>query len=182
MTTPVTTVTAWANGQTSMAITGGTTSGTYVAGDCFTVDGIYSCNPETKNSTGRLAQFVVTALATGSGGATTLYVSPTIYVSGALQNVIASTGSKALIFSGAASSVRAENILYHKNAFTLATADLVLPKGVDFAAREVFDGISLRIVRAYDINNDRFPCRIDLLYGWKELYPQWACRVLGQTA
>ena len=69
--------------------------------------------------------------------------------------------------------------MYHKDAFTLVTADLVMPRGVDFAAREVYDGISCRIVRAYDINNDNLPCRIDVLYGWTTLYPQFACRLIG---
>jgi hypothetical protein len=59
------------------------------------------------------------------------------------------------------------SLLYHKEAFAFATADLVMPKGVDFAAREVMDGISMRIVRQYDINSDKFPCRLDVLYGYK---------------
>jgi hypothetical protein len=179
-TSPVTTVTSWANGQTTMAVTGGTSSGTYTAGDPFTVADIYSVNPETKQSTGNLMQFVVNTAQTSSSP--TLAISPTIYVSGPLQNVTTSTGSKALLFGGTASTAYAQNLAFHKDAFTIATADLVLPKGVDFAAREVFDGISMRIVRAYDINNDRFPCRIDILWGTQVLYPQWACRVLGETA
>jgi hypothetical protein len=55
--------------------------------------------------------------------------------------------------------------------------DLPLPDGVAFASRQVEDGVSLRIVRAYDINNDLFPCRIDILFGYLSLFPQWACRV-----
>jgi len=57
------------------------------------------------------------------------------------------------------------------------TADLVMPKGVDFAARESLDGISVRVVRQYDINNDQFPCRIDILYGYKTIRPELACRI-----
>jgi hypothetical protein len=71
------------------------------------------------------------------------------------------------------------NIAYHKDAFTLATADLEMPKGVDFAARETYDGISMLIVRAYDINNAQFPCRIDVLAGWATLRPELACRITG---
>lgn len=44
----------------------------------------------------------------------------------------------------------------------------------DFTARKVLDGISMRIVRAYDINNDNLPCRIDVHYGFKTLRPEWA--------
>ena len=59
----------------------------------------------------------------------------------------------------------------------MVTADLEMPKGVDFAAREVYDGISLRVVRQYDIVNDKFPCRIDVLFGQKTVRPGWACRL-----
>ena len=66
---------------------------------------------------------------------------------------------------------------FHRDAFAFATADLVMPKGVDFAAREVQDGVSMRIVRAYDINSDKFPTRIDVLYGYKTVRPQLAARL-----
>jgi hypothetical protein len=66
---------------------------------------------------------------------------------------------------------------YHKDAFAFATADLVMPKGVDMAARKQLDGVSMRIVRDYDINNDKFPCRMDVLYGYKAIRPQLACRI-----
>ena len=66
---------------------------------------------------------------------------------------------------------------FHRDAFAFATADLVMPQGVDFAAREVMDGISMRIVRDYDINNDNLPTRIDVLYGFKTIRPELACRL-----
>jgi hypothetical protein len=69
---------------------------------------------------------------------------------------------------------------YQKGAFAFATADMVMPRGVDFAAREVFDGVSMRIVRQYDINNDKFPCRLDVLYGYKSIRPQLACRLANR--
>ena len=83
------------------------------------------------------------------------------------------------LLSGTASTAYPMNIAYHKDAFTLATADLEMPKGVDFAARETYDGISMLIVRAYDINNAQFPCRIDVLAGWATLRPELACRITG---
>ena len=79
--------------------------------------------------------------------------------------------------TGTASTSQAQNLVFHKDAYMLGTADLIMPTGVDFAAREVLDGISMRIVRQYDITNDKFPCRIDVLYGYKTLRPQLACRV-----
>ena len=66
---------------------------------------------------------------------------------------------------------------YHKDAFAFATADLVMPQGVDFKAREVVDGISVRLVRDYDISSDAMPCRLDILYGYKTVRPQLACRL-----
>jgi hypothetical protein len=54
-----------------------------------------------------------------------------------------------------------------------------MPQGVDFASRQVLDGISMRIVRQYDINNDKFPCRLDVLYGYKTIRPELACRILS---
>jgi len=67
------------------------------------------------------------------------------------------------------------NLGFHKSAFTIAFADLVLPNGVDMAERKVYKAISLRVIRAYDINNDRFPSRTDVLYGIKAIYPELGC-------
>jgi hypothetical protein len=100
--------------------------------------------------------------------------------SGATQNVSASpTDTGAVTKIGTASGVYKPSLVFHPEAFTFATADLVMPQGVDFAAREVQDGISMRIVRQYDINNDRFPTRLDVLYGYKTIRPQLACRLLS---
>jgi hypothetical protein len=55
----------------------------------------------------------------------------------------------------------------------------LLPQGVDMASRQVHNGISMRIVRQYDINNDRMPCRIDVLYGFSVIRPQMAVRLWG---
>jgi hypothetical protein len=157
----------------SNTITLSTGTGTINQGDVFTIAGVFSVHPETKVSTGILQQFVATA-----AGTTSITVSPTPVTSGATQNVtIVSAGaSKAVTVAGTASTAVGTSLQYQKEAFAFATADLVMPKGVDFSAREVMDGISMRIVRAYDINNDKFPCRLDVLYGYKTLRAQFACR------
>ena len=169
--------------NTSTGITSGTATitvatGTGAAnvGDVFTVAGVFSVHPETKASTGQLQQFVVTAAY--AGGAGNIAVSPTPITSGALQNItiVGAGAGKAVVWGGTASTAVQTGLAFQKGAFAFATADLVLPDGVDFAAREVYDGISLRIVRAYDINNDKFPCRIDVLYGYKTLRAQLAAR------
>jgi len=80
---------------------------------------------------------------------------------------------------GVASTAYTPSLFFHEDAFAFATADLVMPKGVDFAAREVMDGISMRIVRQYDINNDKFPARLDVMYGYKTIRAQLAARIIS---
>ena len=151
-------------------------SGSWNVGDIFTIANVYRVHPETKNSTGVLHQFVVTEALAGTG---TLKFSPSIVLGGAKQNcTISSTSATAAItVAGTASGTDDTSLLYHKDAFAFATADLVMPKGVNFAAREVMDGISIRVVSQYDINSDKFPCRLDVLYGYKTIRPQLACRL-----
>jgi hypothetical protein len=151
-------------------------SKTLKQGDIITFAGCNRVHPESKADTGALMQFVVTADVASSG--TSVSISPAIVTSGATQNVSASpTNSGAVTKVGTASQQYGLSMAYHKEAFAFATADLVMPKGVDFGAREVMDGISMRIVRAYDINNDKFPCRLDVLYGYKTIRPQLAVRL-----
>ena len=169
-------------GQSTISIDGGTGSATVTVGDVFTVAGVYSVNPQTRESTGSLQQFVVTAANTASSGAwTDIAVSPAMYTSDhalATINAFPQDGA-AITFIGAASTGYSQNLVYHKDAITFATADLLMPQGVDMASRQVHNGISMRIVRQYDINNDRMPCRIDVLYGYGVIRPQMACRLWG---
>jgi hypothetical protein len=167
-------------GATTIAITG-TGTQTIKKGDVFTIANVFAVNPQTRESTGSLQQFVATADATASGGAYTVSVSPAIYTSGqALATVDSFPQSGATVtFLGSASTQYPQNLLYHKDAIAFATADLVMPQGVDMASRQVHNGISMRIVRQYDINNDRLPCRIDVLYGFSVIRPQLACRMWG---
>ena len=166
-------------GAASIALTIG--SGlTVKAGDVFTVADCYAVNPQTRESTGSLFQFVALADATASGTAIVVTVAPIYTAANALATVDSfPTAGKAVVFVGAASSQYAQNLVYHKDAITFATADLLLPQGVDMAARAVHNGISLRVVRQYDINNDRMPCRIDVLYGYSAIRPQMASRIWG---
>lgn len=152
---------------------------TIAVGDVFTIADVYAVNPQTRESTGSLFQFVALASSTSSTTAT-VTVAPMYSAAHALATMTAlPANSKAVVFLGAASSQYAQNLVYHKDAITFATADLLLPQGVDMAARAVHNGISLRVVRQYDINNDRLPCRIDVLYGYSTIRPQMACRLWG---
>lgn len=160
------------SGTATITVSGGT--GTIKKGDVFTIAGVNRVHPETKADTGIPMQFVATADST-----TSVACFPTPITSGAFQNIVINSAgaSKAVTVAGTASTAVGTSMLFQKEAFAFATADLVMPKGVDFAAREVFDGISMRVVRQYDINNDKFPCRLDVLYGYKAIRPQLAVRV-----
>lgn len=159
----------------SLIVTTGTT--TFLKGDIITIAGVNRVHPETKVDTGVLHQFVITA--DSGANATTLAISPDIVATGALQNCTnGAANTKAIVkVAAGASEYMNGSLVYHKDAFTVATADMILPTGVDFASREVFDGVSMRIIRAYDINNDQFPCRLDILFGQEALYAQLAARV-----
>jgi hypothetical protein len=167
-------------GTSQVAITFTGSSKTWSVGDVFTMEGVYAVNPQTRESTGSLQQFVVTEALTASSSGT-LKFSPALYTSShALATVTAFPADNAdITMLGSAAGQYAQNLIYHKDAITFATADLLLPQGVDMASRKVHNGISMRIVRQYDINNDRMPCRIDVLYGYSVIRPQMAVRLWG---
>lgn len=179
-TTITSTGTISTQGQATLPISFTGSSKTWKAGDVFTIANVYSVNPQTRVSTGSLQQFVVTADVTGSSTAT-LSISPPLYTaSHALATVDSFPAATAAItMVGSASTLYPQNLIYHKDAITFATADLIMPQGVDMASRIVHNGISMRIVRQYDINNDRMPCRVDVLYGYSVIRPQAAVRLWG---
>lgn len=156
-------------------------------GDCITFAGVNAVNPQTFQSTGSLKQFVVTAaFSSDSSGNGSVSISPPITTSGPYQNVTAAPidGAAINIFgdpSASAGKVTPVNLAYHKDAFALGCADLELPGGVDMAGRasDSESGLSIRMVRQYDVNSDNMPCRLDILYGWTTLYAELACRIQG---
>ena len=164
--------------DTSITITGATG---IAVGMVFTIADLYAVHPETKAAYPHLQQFVVTAASD-----TTPTISPTIYITGARKNVGTSTGAditpssyttKALTFVGAASTSYVQNLMYHKDAFTFVTADLPLMSSSEKCVRKTYDGISLRVWQDSDIRNDEMLTRIDILYGYQAIRPQWACRI-----
>ena len=168
-------------GASSITLNFSSASYAFNVGDVFTVADCYAVNPQTRESTGSLQQFVVTAAVSGSGTSVAVSVAPAMYsASHALATVNSLPGSsKTVTFLGASSTQYAQNLVYHKDAISFATADLMMPQGVDMASRQVHNGISMRIVRQYDINNDRMPCRIDVLYGYGVIRPEMAVRMWG---
>ena len=185
-TTSIGIATGWASTST-ITLTQGATI-TLNQGDTFTIANCYAVNPQNRQAygTNKLRSFVVTATVTGTGSSTmSVVVSPAIITAGQFQNVsIPTTSSTATVtpFSAGVSSVGVvspQNILLHKNALTVACADLELPEGVHFAGRASDKklGMSIRVVRQYTINNDSIPTRLDVLYGWAQLYPELGCRI-----
>jgi hypothetical protein len=150
------------------------------AGDVFTIPGVYAVNPQNRQSYGKLRNFVVMSTTTVGTGATSVTVSPAIITAGQFQNVsVTSSGSQNITAFNNTGVASPQNIMMHRNAFTLAVADLELPDGVHFAGRasDKEIGLSMRVVRQYTINNDSIPTRLDVLYGWAPLYPELACRI-----
>ena len=148
-------------------------------GDVFTIPGVYAVNPKNRQSTGSLQNFVVTAQVNTDGfGNATIPIYPAITLTGAYQTVSASPVSGAqLSIKGAANTAYAQNIGFVKDCFGLVTVPMELPDGVDFKAREMYKNISLRIIRAYDVQNDVFPARLDVLYGTSCFYPELGTRL-----
>jgi len=170
------------NGATKLTLDNVTNGNTLVPGDVFTIAGVFAVNPQTRESTGSLQQFVVQNTVTS---AATEFVDveflPAVYAPTQALATVSKlpTASDVVTFLGAANTGYPQNLIYHKDAITFATADLLLPQGVDMASRKVHNGISMRILRQYDINSDRMPCRIDVLYGYSVIRPQMAVRLWG---
>ena len=171
----------WASSSTiTLTLTNGVSLN---QGDTFTIAGVYAVNPQNRQAYGsnKLRNFVVNTAVSGSGGTISVNVSPAVITAGQFQNVsIPSTSATAAVsFFNSSGTVSPQNIIMHRNAFTLAVADLELPEGVHFAGRasDKEIGLSMRVVRQYTINNDSIPTRLDVLYGWANLYPELACRV-----
>ena len=171
----------WASNSTiTLTLTNGVSLN---QGDTFTIAGVYAVNPQNRQAYGsnKLRNFVVNTAVSGSGSTISVNVSPAVITAGQFQNVsIPSTSATAAVsFFNSSGTVSPQNIIMHRNAFTLAVADLELPDGVHFAGRasDKEIGLSMRVVRQYTINNDSIPTRLDVLYGWAPLYPELACRV-----
>jgi hypothetical protein len=171
----------WASTST-IALTATTATAGLKQGDVITIANVYATNPQNRQSYGKLRNFVVTADVTvATSGTTSVVVSPAVITGGQFQNVtVLATSATAVVtpFNNTG-VVSPQNIIMHRNAFTLAVADLELPDGVHFAGRasDKEIGLSMRVVRQYTINNDSIPTRLDVLYGWAPLYPELACRV-----
>lgn len=152
-------------------------------GDIITIAGVYQVNRITKQSTGKLRQFVVTANVAAGGTSIPIYPAIVPAQNGQpvqYQTVTASPANGAAVNPAlglAASTQYTKNFSYAPEAVTLATADLEMPHNVHEAARESFDGVSMRMVTDYFIGTDQLITRLDVLYGYLWIRPEWACVV-----
>jgi len=166
--------------QTGSSLIVDTGSGTYTVGDVFTIAGVNAVNPTTKIDSGQLQQFVVTAA--HASGAGTISISPAITVTGSQQTVTASPANNAAITEATGFVAGATNrvsLAYDKMAYAFGTVDLDMPSALpsEARAREVVDGISMRLLNYYDGNNDDTIWRLDILYGFVAVTPEWAVRI-----
>jgi hypothetical protein len=162
-------------GQTGNTLVIDTGTGTLLKGDVFTIAGVNRVHHESKQDSGNLQQFVVTT-STGAS-AVSLAFEPELVATGARKNVSnAAADGQAITKVGGASVTHDISLGYAPDSFTFVTADLRMPRGLDFAAREVMDGISMRILTDYQIGDDEFPTRIDVLYGFRTIRAQTAVR------
>jgi len=166
-------------GQTSLSVTSLTQQ--VDIGAVFTLANIFDVHPETKQQYSNLKQFTITA----TTNASTFTISPAIYRTGARQNVAGigtTTSTQALTFLGTTTLSFPTALMYHRDAFTFATAELPLMADAAKCVRRTYDGLSLRVWQASDIRNDELLTRIDILYGYAAIRPQWACRIVGDGA
>lgn len=162
----------------SLTIGGVSAADTFLKGQVFTIQGVNSVHPESRADTGQLQKFVVTADTTSAGTTVAIPISPSIVVTGALQTVNGSPANNAPItFDGTANLQYGMNLHFYKTAFAVVFADLDMPKGLDFAHREQVDGISLRVLRQFEARTDLWVTRADILYGYKTIRPEFACRI-----
>lgn len=154
-------------------------SKTITAGSIITFAGCYAVHPETKAAYSHLQQFTITAdVTTAAGEGVTVAISPAVITSGPTQNCSAvPTNGGAALIAGSASTSYAQNLMYHKDAFTFVTADLPIMDDAHKCSRRTKDGLSMRVWQASDIRNDELLTRIDILYGYKTIRPEWATRI-----
>ena len=169
-------------GQTGLTLITNAITGGFNVGDIIQIANVNAVNRITKQTTGQLRQFVITAAAVT--GATQLSIYPAIVPAGIGGAQVQYQTTDTSPVNGAtitpvtlASQVYRKNIAFAPEAITMATADLVMPRGVHEAAREQYDGVSMRMVSAYNIETDQFVTRLDVLYGYLYVRPEWAVAI-----
>jgi hypothetical protein len=158
------------------------TTGILKAGDVFTIANVYAVNPVTKATLPFLRQFVVKADANSgaSTGPATLTIAPAIITSGAFQTCSAAPADNAAItVVGTGGTGYRQNMVFHKNAFSLVSVPLISPPGAVDVGRRSYKGLSVRVIPYYDGDSDTSKWRLDILYGTDTIDPRLAHRLSG---
>jgi hypothetical protein len=177
------------DGQASLtvsALSGAPNPGqTFVVGHASSANRLHAVHPETKAAYSHQQVFtVLTASTTG------IAFSPPIRLTGARKNVSQPDGDDVsgadistamILFTGGPASTYPQPLMYHRDAFTFATAALPLMDDAIRCTVKTYDGISLRVWEGSDIRNDEKLTRIDILWGFAAIRPQWACRLIGRV-
>ena len=169
--------TAVAAGLSGASIACAALAGTISKGTVVQFPGVFAVNPQSRTSTGVLAQFVITADLLA--GAVALPISPAIVSTGAFQNVTNNTTAANFTIVGAANTGYQANVGFHKDAFTLACVPMWAPpggKGVIDVAQESYKGMNIKVTEFYDGVNDNSIMRLDVLFGWAATYPELAVK------
>ena len=133
----------------SNASASGTLTGSVKAGDILTIDG---------------KTYAAIADATAASNKITVKLD---------RNIVVAADAAASLAGSAA-----ENLVFHRNAFAFVTRPLTVPAGVE-AYVTSYNGITLRVVRGYDMAHKKDMLSMDVLYGFKTMYPELAVRVQG---
>ena len=176
-----------AAGQTgsTLAVTGFTAAAAarLNAGDVFTLPSVFRTNRVSGDVKTDLMQFTVTAnVSSAADGSASIPIYPPIQTAmpGATVSASPAAGAPLTIVTGTTGQLSQQGLAYHKSAFVLGMAPLEVPKGVHYAAnqQDPDTGCSIRMVSSYDILNDLFVTRCDVLFGWAAQRPEWACKVV----
>lgn len=174
---------AVASGAATIAIDGLSGGATITKGSTFTIAGVFAVHPITKVKQEFLHQFVVAEDATANGsGAVTLPIGQAIFDGTSVhQNIdVLPADNAAVTFVGDADTTYRQGLAFCPSAARVAFAPLVKPDGVDMVGQEsTDDGYSIRVIRDYDVTEDKLVMRLDILYGFTVVRPEWQVKLIG---
>lgn len=160
--------------QTGSTLVVNAITGTINKGDIITIAAVFAVNRITKVTTGKLRQFVVTANVLN--GAVAIPIYPALVVATLAYGTVDALPLNAAVITmvNKASAVEVRNVAFAPQAVTMVTADMELPGGVMEASRAVLDSVSIRMITQYAITSDQAITRLDVLYGYLYVRPEWA--------
>jgi hypothetical protein len=164
----------------------------FKAGDIITQAAVFAVNPVSGDVLSDLRQFTVLAdVSSDASGNVIAPIYPPMEVVGdplhpnpyATCSATMADNAAILIFAAATSTsaLTPQGLAFHKEAYAWACVPLALPQAVEMAKRatDPDTGVSIRSIAQYDIVNDIFAYRCDIMYGWCAPRKDWGCRISG---